>query len=189
MEEIKITCLADVEEIEKVPIEERLTAFNTYDLIKQGVDLNPDALALSFLISGDSYKEPMQISYKELIAQINQTANLLYDLGINSKDVVSYLLPNAPHTHYVLWGGETAGIVNPINPLLEASTIRDICLAAGTKVLVALGEVPGSDIWQKVTEIRNELPDLKAIIRVFGPSDEKEGIYGFYEVIGKYSGD
>ncbi|NIP23734.1 acyl-CoA synthetase, partial [candidate division KSB1 bacterium] len=98
-------------------------------------------------------------------------------LGIGPKDVISYLLPNLPQTHYVLWGGEAVGIVNPINPLLEPSTIREICHASGTKVLVALGEFPGSEIWQKASAIRKDLPGLKAIIRVMGSSDEKEGIY------------
>ena len=189
MEDIKIASLADVEEIEKTPIDKRLTAFNTYDMIKQGAAIDPDALALSFMMSGDTYESPMQVTYRELMAQINRTANLFHDLGIGPTDVVSYLLPNAPHTHYVLWGGEAAGIVNPINPLLEPSAMVDICQAAGTKVLVALGEIPGSDIWQKAVEIRKALPDLKAIIRVFGPSDEKEGIYGFDEVISKYNGE
>ncbi len=189
MGEMKIATLADVEEIEKVPFEDRLAASNTYDMIKQGAAINPDALALSFMMSGALYESPMQVTYREFMQQINRTANLFYDLGIGPKDVVSYILPNAPHTHYVLWGGEAAGIVNPINPMLESSTIADICQAAGTKVLVALGEIEGSDIWQKVAAVRGELPDLKAIIRVFGPSDEKEGIYGFDEVISKYDGE
>lgn len=189
MEDTKIARLADVEEIEKTPIEQRLTAFNTYDMIKQGAAIDPDAPAISFFMSGETFDSPMQINYRDFLAQITRTANLFYDLGIGPKDVVSYLLPNAPHTHYVLWGGEAAGIVNPINPLLEPSTMREICQAAGTKVLVALGEIPGSDIWQKAVEIRKGLPDLKAVIRVFGPSNEKEGIYGFDEVISKYNGD
>ncbi len=189
MEEVKITCLADIEAIEKVPFDERITANNTFDLLKAGAAINPDAIAISFMLTGDTYMSPMQVTYRELIAQITRTANLFHDLGIGATDVVSYLLPNAPHTHYVLWGGEAAGIVNPINPMLEASTIRDICQAAGTKVLVALGEVAGSDIWQKAISIRDELPDLKAIVRVFGPSDEKEGILGFDEVLPKYNGD
>jgi len=89
----------------------------------------------------------------------------------------------------VLWGGEAAGIVNPINSLLAPSTIRDICQAAGTKILVALAEFPGADIWEKVQLIRKEIPGLKAIIRVMGPSDEKEGIYGFGEILPRYPGD
>ncbi len=189
MEKVNITSLADIEALEKVPFDERLTATNTYDILKEGAAINPDATAISFMLTGATYTSPMQITYRELMSQITRTANLFHDLGIGTNDVVSYLLPNLPHTHYVLWGGEAAGIVNPINPMLEAGTIRDICQAAGTKVLVALGEVEGSDIWQKVIAIRDDLPDLKAIVRVFGPSDEKEGIFGFDEVLPKYNGD
>ena len=189
MEKTKIISLRDIEEIEKVPFDERISVNNTYDLLKAGAAINPEAIAISFMLSGDTYMSPMQVTYRELMAQITRTANLFHDLGIGATDVVSYLLPNAPHTHYILWGGEAAGIVNPINPMLEAETIRDICQAAGTKVLVALAEVEGSDIWQKVVRIRDELPDLKAIVRVFGPSEEKEGILGFDEVLPNYNGD
>lgn len=189
MGELKIETLKDIEEFEKVPFEERLNYFNTYDMIKRGVEIDPEATAISFILSGEQYENPMQVKYGELMAQITRTANLFHDLGIGPKDVVSYLLPNLPHTHYILWGGEAAGIVNPINPLLEASTIREICLAAGTKVIVALGEFPGSEIWQKVSAIRSDLPNLKAIIRVMGGTDEKEGIYGFDDVIIRYNGD
>ena len=116
----------------------------------------------------------MQITYREFMAQINRTANLFHDLGIGPKDVISYLLPNLPQTHYVLWGGEAAGIVNPINPLLEPATIAEICRSAGTSVLVSLGEFPGTDLWEKAQAVRKELPDLKAVVRVTGPGDEKE---------------
>ncbi|MGW8323031.1 MAG: acyl-CoA synthetase, partial [Thermodesulfobacteriota bacterium] len=111
------------------------------------------------------------------------------DLGIGPEDGVTYLLPNLPQTHYVLWGAETSGIANPINPLLEAQTIKEICQAAGTKVLVTLGEFPGSDIWQKVDSVRRDIPSLKAVVRVMGPSDETNGIYGFEETVEKYAAD
>jgi fatty-acyl-CoA synthase len=176
-------------EFEKTPIEERMTAFDTYEMLKQGAALNPDGPAMSFMLSGDAYAQPMVITYRDFIANITRTANLFYDLGIGPNDVISYLLPNLPHTHYVLWGGEAAGIVNPINPLLEPNTIADICRASGTRILVALGEMPGTDIWEKVTAVRKELPDLKAIVRVMGPSDEKEGIYGYDELLPKYNGE
>jgi fatty-acyl-CoA synthase len=188
MSEFKIATVKDVEEMEKIPLEKRLKAFNTYDLLQQGASINPDAPAMSFILSGEAYANPMRVSYKDFWAQINRTANLFHDLGIGPRDVISYLLPNLPHTHYVLWGGEAAGIVNPINPLLEPSTIREICQATGTKVLVALAEFPGADIWQKVVAIRKDLPNLKAIIRVMGPTDEKEGIYGFDQVVARYDG-
>jgi fatty-acyl-CoA synthase len=189
MDQFRIATLADVETIEKVPLKERLRAFNTYDLIKNGVAVNPDATAISFLLNGDLYESPMAVTYREFLAQIHRTANMFHDLGVGPGDVVSYLLPNIPHTHYVLWGGEATGIVNPINPLLEADTIKDICLAAKTKVLVALAEFPGSDIWKKVCAIRQDLPSLKAVVRVMGGTEESEGIYGFDETIAKYNSD
>jgi len=189
MDGFKISTIADVEEVEKVPIEQRLEYFNTYDLIKHGTAINPDALAISLILNGESYDKPVQVTYRDFLAQVTRAANLFHDLGIGPQDVISYLLPAVPQTHYILWGGEAAGIVNPINPLLEPSTIVEICQAAGTKVLVALGEFPGSDIWEKVIKIREQLPNLKAIIRVMGPSDEKDGIYGFDEVLARYNGE
>jgi fatty-acyl-CoA synthase len=189
MVEVKFQNISDIEAFENTPIENRMDVFNTYDLIQKGAAINPDATAISFFLSGDTYDQPMAVTYRELAANITKTANLFYDLGVGPTDVVSYLLPNLPHTHYILWGGEAAGIVNPINPLLEPRTISEICQAAGTKVLVALAEFPESDIWEKAMKIRHDLPNLKAIIRVMGPGDEKEGIYGYDEIIGRYNGE
>lgn len=189
MGELKVKTTADTKAFEEVPINERLEVFNTYDLIKKGASINPEATALSFFLTGDSYHQPTQITYREFMAYINRMANLFYDLGIGPNDVISYLLPNLPQTHYVLWGGEAAGIVNPINPLLEPATIAEICRSAGTSVLVSLGEFPGTDLWEKAVAVRKELPKLKAVVRVAGPSDEQEGIYGFDEVIGNYNAD
>jgi fatty-acyl-CoA synthase len=185
----RVADLSDIAEIEKIPLEERISERNTLDLIEHGASLDPDAIAISFLLNGDTWDQPMQITYRQLIGRIRQTANMLHDLGVGPADVVTYLLPNIPQTHYVLWGAEVAGIANPINPMLEADTIRDICTAAGTKVLVALGEFPGSDIWQKVDAIRREIPSLKWVVRVMGPSEEADGIVGFDEKVAQYDAD
>lgn len=189
MEELVIRSLVDIEAYEKIAIEERMMCFNTYDLLKKGVAIHPEATAISFIPSGEAYDQPLQVTYRNLIEQITRTANLFNALGIGPHDVVSYLLPNIPQTHYILWGAEAAGIVNPINPMLEPDTIREICRAAGTKILVALGEFPGSEIWEKAMVIKDDLPDLKAIVRVMGPSDETAQIYGFDEALSDYNGD
>ncbi|MBW1688192.1 MAG: AMP-binding protein, partial [Deltaproteobacteria bacterium] len=181
MEHYEIATVADIEAIERTPLEERLEVFNTYDMIRQGASVDPDAPAMSLILSGDQLDQPMRVTYAEFLAKVTQTANLLHDLGIGPGDVVTYLLPNLLHTHYVIWGGEAAGIINPVNPMLEPATMKHICQAAGTKVLVALGEYPGTDIWEKAVAVRKELPDIRALIRVMGPSDEKEGIYGYDE--------
>ncbi len=186
-EEIEIATMADLETIPRIPIEESLPFFNTYDLIRHGAAIDPDGIAISFIPTGEQYANPVQVTYSEFLARVTQTANLFHDLGIRPDDVISYILPNLPHTHHILWGGEAAGVVNPINPLLEPATISEICKSANTKVLVALEEWPGTIIWDKALAVRKDLPNLKAIVRVLGPSDETNGIYGYDEIINRYN--
>jgi len=181
--------LADIGAIEKVPLSERVKGSSTYELIEQGASIDPNAKAISFMLTGDAYDQPQEITYLQLLGRIRQTANMFSDLGVGPTDVVTYVLPNLPQTHFILWGGEAAGIANPINPMLEPATIRDICSAAGTKVLVTLAEFPGTDIWRKVDSIRKEIPSLEHVVRVMGPSDEASGIIGYEEKIDQYPAD
>lgn len=189
MTTIRIRDIYDVKAIESVPLEERVPTKSAYELLQKGAANDPEATAIYFLMSGEMWDSPMEISYRQFLGRITQSANLFHDLGIGAGDVVTYILPNLPQTHFALWGAETAGIANPVNPLLEPAQIRDIMISAKTKALVALGKYPGSDIWRKVEQIRGDVPSLKAIIRVMGPSDEKNGIYGYDEVIDKYNAE
>jgi fatty-acyl-CoA synthase len=181
--------IADVEAIESVPLEERVTTRSTHELIEKGAQGNPDATALHFLLSGEAWESPIEVSYRDFLRRVTQSANLFHDLGVGSSDVVTYILPNLPQTHFALGGAEAAGIANPINPLLEPVQIRDIMLSAKTKVLVALGEHPAADIWPKVESIRSEVPTLRGTVRVMGPSDESQGIYGYEELIDRYDAE
>ena len=81
MEKVKFRNIGDIEKFENTPIEERMQAFNTYDLLKNGVAINPEAPAISFFLSGDTYNQPMQVTYRDLMANITQTANFFHDLG------------------------------------------------------------------------------------------------------------
>ena len=180
--------MQDVETIESIPLGDRLTGTDTLAVIEAGAALNPDAVAISFLLDGNHWDQPARVTYGALLHKIRQCANMFHDLGIGSQDVVTYLLPNLPQTHYILWGAEAAGIVNPINPLLEPATIRDICRSAGTRVLVALGDLPGSDIWPKVMAIKDEIPTLEHVVCVMGPGDG-ERIHGFEALVENYPGD
>ena len=179
----------DIEAIESIPCTERIPERNTFEAIENGASLNPEAIAISFIPNGEARDQPIEIPYSALIYKIRQCANLFHDLGIGPQDVVSYLLPNLPQTHFILWGAEAAGIVNPINPLLEAETIRDICRAAKTRILVVLGDLPGSRIWQKAMAIRKEIPTLTHVIRVMGAPVCEDGILDFEAILNPYPGD
>jgi len=186
VQEFTVSGIKDIEEIEKIPYSQRAKEKSTTELLEKGASINPQAPALSFILSGETYDQPMVINYSQFIGKIRQTANFFNDLGINANDVVTYVLPSLPQTHYVLWGAEAVGIANPINPLLEPATIKDICNSAKTKVLVTIGEMPGSDIWEKINSIRKDIPTLKYVIRVMGPSDKSENIIGYDEAVESY---
>lgn len=188
-EKFIIRGMADVEAIEKVPLADRLKTMNTYQLLEQGAKIDPKARAISFMFNGDSFDQPVTVNYGQFIGRVRQAANMFYDLGVRSTDVVTYILPNAPQTHFTLWGAEVAGIANPVNPLLEAETIADICRAAGTKVLVALGDLPGTEIWKKVEAIKDRIPSLEHVLQVMGPGDSDKGILSFDAKIEEYPGD
>lgn len=170
-----IHTLSDIEEIERVPLPERQLPASTYAMIRQSALASPDHTALIFFPDGEHYLNSIQVTYSQLLGRIHQVANMLFELGVGPNDVVSLLLPNLLQTQFALWGAEAAGIANPVNPLLEPGQIAAILRAADTKVLIALGPMPGSDIWEKVVAIRPEVPGLTTVIQVLGtPHPEKE---------------
>ena len=152
--------------IESIPLTDRLAALNTYDALRIGAAHDPDAPAIRLLPNADPADTPVTLSHREFLAGVTQTANALHQLGVGSTDTVSFLLPLVPQAFMTLFGAETAGIANPVNPLLEPYQLAEILRAARTKVLVTLGPVPGSDIWDKVQRIREDLPELSAIVVV-----------------------
>jgi fatty-acyl-CoA synthase len=173
---------ADVRAFETVPYADRIAAESTFDAIRLGAAHNPDAPAIKFLLNADPADQPVVITHRDFIARVTQAANMFHALGVRSNDVVSFLLPLVPDAFVTLFGAEAAGIANPINPLLEPHQIAEILEAAQTSVLVALGPMPGTDIWQKVVEVRKHLKHLKAVVQV-GPGDPANGIHSFSELI------
>jgi len=186
---VQIHTLSDIEEIERVPLEERQLPESTYAMIRQSALTSPDHPALVFFPDGEHYQGSNQVTYRQLLGRIHQVANMLSELGVGPNDVVSLLLPNLPQTHFAFWGAEAAGIANPVNPLLEPGQIAAILRAAGTKVLIALGPLPGSDIWEKVVAIRPEVPTLSTVIQVLGTPHPEQEWLSFETQLEQYPAD
>jgi fatty-acyl-CoA synthase len=127
MDKFEIRTPGDIEAIEAVPLEARLEGLeSSYDVIVRSARRSPDAVALVFVPEGDATVPAREVTYAELARKVTQAANAFHALGVGPKDVVSYLLPNLLETHYTIWGGEAAGIVNAVNPLLEPEHIAHI---------------------------------------------------------------
>src|SRR5580692_2487912 len=174
---------AELQTFQQVPYADRIAAQSTYDAIKLGAARNPDAPAIQFLANADPADTPVVLTYRDFLAGVTQTANMFHALGVGANDVVSFLLPLLPEAFMTLFGAEAAGIANPVNPLLEPHQIAEILEAANTTVLVALGPMPGTDIWQKVEQVRGRQKHLKAIVQVHGPGDPTKKIYSFNDLI------
>ncbi len=80
--------------------------------------------------------------------------------------MVAFVLPNALETAVTLLGGTVAGIVNPINPLLEAEQISAILRETKAKVVVTLKAFPKTDVPQKVAEAVRYAPNVKTVLEV-----------------------
>lgn len=139
---------------------------STYEMIRRGAAIDPQAPALSFFLQTDGHRRPEVWNYAALMAGIHRTANFLDGLGVTKDEVVAFVLPNLPETHLTIWGGQAAGIAYAINPLLEAPAIAELLNAGNARVLVTLAPFPGTDLWPRLQPILKDVPSLKHLVLV-----------------------
>jgi fatty-acyl-CoA synthase len=144
-----------------------LQATSVFDAVERTQQRCGDKTAITFL-GADPEAPPRKLSYTELLDGIARTANAFRSLGIQRGDVVAYMLPSLVETQFVLWGAATAASALPLNPLLKAEEIANLCRAAGVKTLVALGPLPDTDIWDKASRVKELVPAIGLLIQVGG---------------------
>lgn len=148
------------------PWEQRDLPKTMYQFLTKTVEAHGNLNALSFQITSEIKDKGETLSWRALHTKVTQTANLFRGLGIGENDVVAYLLPNANETVFTLLGGMVAGIVNPINPLLDAEQVASILRETNAKVLVTMKSLPGSDVAQKAAEAAAMAPNIETILEV-----------------------
>ncbi|WP_137820575.1 acyl-CoA synthetase [Pseudomonas sp. 2FG] len=163
---MRVQTLSDIENLELVPLAERGLPASTYEALRLAAERTPQAPALSFFADAADFKRTHDWNYAELFADITRAANAFHDLGIAPGEVVAFILPNLPETHFTIWGGEAAGIAMAVNPLLEAKQMAGLLHAAKASVVVMLAPMPGSDLWPKLASQLDQLPAIKHIVWV-----------------------
>ena len=161
-----ISSLADIQAIEQIYFEGHGIPANTLEALQLGAGINPHRIALRFFLQGEAYNDEVIYTYEDLLYLITQAANMFHDLGIGTDDVVSILLPNVPQALFTLFGGQAAGIVQPLATSLPAEALADRLRQAATKLLVTMAPFPGADLWQRVEAIADDVPSLETILRV-----------------------
>jgi fatty-acyl-CoA synthase len=170
-----IRTLADVRYLERTPLQVAMPVHSTYELLRNSAHVFANKVALSFLTSANPDDAPLEWTFAELLAGVHQTANLLHRLGVQPNDAIAVLLPGCLDYHLALWGGEAAGIVQPLNPLLNDDKLASLMNASQAKVLIAWGSDDESGIWSKALRIRHLVPTLRTVLRV-APHDEARAV-------------
>jgi len=159
--------IADRDAVEaEMPWEARERATTMYDFLSRAKAAHGARPALSFQITSGPKDRAETLTWAQLHARVTQVANLLRKLGVGETDTVAYLLPNCLETAVTLLAGSVAGIVNPVNPLLEAEQIAAILRETKTKVLVTLKSFPKSDIAQKAAEAVKHAPNVQTVLEI-----------------------
>ena len=159
--------IADRDRIQnEMPWEERDVPKTLYGMISDTTLKFPDHNAVSFQIFSDPKSKAETLTWKALKARVSQCANMLRGHGIGPKDVVAYILPNCTETVVALLGGATAGIVNPINPLLDAEQIGAILRETNAKAVITLRAFPKTDVAEKTAEAVALAPNVKTVLEV-----------------------
>ncbi len=162
-----IANMADRNAIEnEMPWGERKVPTTLYQMLSRTAAKHPKNDAVTFqLLSGPTDKAET-FNWVELLEKTTQAANLFRSLGVGETDVVAFILPNCNETVLTLLGGAIAGIVNPINPLIEPEQIGSILRETNAKIVVTLKAFPKSDLAQKAAEAVRHAPNVKTVLEI-----------------------
>ncbi len=159
--------LADKEKIERDnPWPASQPATTIYELLSQTTKRNPLRKATTFQLLSGPHDPADTLTWTDLLHQVTEAANLFRSLGVGPTDVVAYILPNSTETVVTFLGGMVAGIVNPINPLLEAEQIGSILRETNAKVVVTLKPFPKTDVPQKAHEAVAMASNVEHVLEV-----------------------
>lgn len=159
--------IADRDRIQgEMPWEDRKVPVTLFGQISETAAKFPNHNAVSYQLFSGPKDKAETLTWQTLKARTAQTANMLRKLGIGPNDVVAYVLPNCNETVLALLGGATAGIVNPINPLLEPEQISAILRETQAKVVVTLRAFPKTDVADKVAEAVEHAPNVATVLEV-----------------------
>ncbi len=159
--------LADVKALEaKATWADLDRARSMYEFLTRAKTAHGQRPAFSYQILSGPTTKAVTLTWSDLHAEVTRAANLFRSLGIGQDDVVAFVMPNAPETAITLLAGAVAGIVNPINPLLEPEQISAILRETKAKVVVTLKAFPKTDLPQKVSEAVKFAPNVKTVVEV-----------------------
>jgi fatty-acyl-CoA synthase/long-chain acyl-CoA synthetase len=162
---MSFTSRQDALDIEaQMPWEARKRPETLYQMLEATARAFPDRPALSYQLESGASDRAVTLTWQQFHDQCCQAANLFRSLRIRETDVVALVLPNSVETAVATIGAAIAGIVNPINPLLEPEQIGAILRETEAKVVVTLRSFPRTDVAQKTAEAVRHAPNVRTVL-------------------------
>ena len=149
------------------------------DVCDRWAEKEPDRLAI---LHARPDGRDVPITYGWLRDTSNRLANALRAHGISRGDRVSILLPQSPEVaaiHIAIY--KLGAVALPLAVLFGVDALSYRLENSGAKALI-------TNAWgvERIAEIRNELPELKLVLSLDGPSD---GARGFADELSRASSD
>ena len=149
------------------------------DVCDRWAEKEPDRLAI---LHARPDGRDVPITYGWLRDTSNRLANALRAHGIGRGDRVSILLPQSPEVaaiHIAIY--KLGAVALPLAVLFGVDALSYRLENSGAKALI-------TNAWgvERIAEIRNELPELKLVLSLDGPSD---GARGFADELSRASSD
>jgi fatty-acyl-CoA synthase len=162
---------ADTARIESRPYSEFMPYAGIAEALAASAARHGDRPALTFITTTDPATPARRWTYRAFFDDVCRTANLFRRIAAPAQPRVAMLLPAIPAAYLALWGGEVAGVVCPINYLLNADHIAELVRAAGANILVALGPHDELDIASRVPGVLQQCPGVRHVFAVGGAAD------------------
>jgi fatty-acyl-CoA synthase len=165
--------LSDIERIERIPLENRLSIVDFHQRIDLALAArNRDDTAIHFIPDGDVDGIDHETSFATLRGNIERVASLLRSRHIERSDVVAIVMPTLPAAYWTIIGTMAQAVPFPLNWMLEPQYLLSLLTEANVKAIIALGPTPGFKIWESITSIKDQLPSGLPVWSVAAPGSE-----------------
>jgi fatty-acyl-CoA synthase len=146
----------ELEEIERVPLEDRGLPESTYHALVRAAELWPERPAISCLPDAERWDRPATRTFAELADDVHRAASVYAGLGLGRGDAVAILSVNCSEMITALLAAEAIGIAAPINPSLAAGHAAELVRLSGATVIVAAGPELDGRTWELARRLAAE---------------------------------
>ena len=114
-----------------------------------------------------------EITYRELLDNINKTAIALINAGASHNDIIPIILPNCPEARYLIYACSKIGAIpNPIMPTINSKDLLNIIESTKCKkIFIMNGLLDNYD-----ETLKNKIKSLETVIEV-NPLRNSNGLY------------